>query len=135
MVAVFTNSKKQSLRLKWLCIEVARLCCDLSDALPEMICLCFVNAVPKVSLFVRLDTLPGREARWVTLPLSQNVLTFWIIYATIILFVRHCVTVAQQTLTLFVWVRILVPQPNYGLIFALHTCFCFYVQFLFDYTP
>ena len=62
MVEVFTNSKKQSLRLKWLCIEVARLCCDLSDALPEMICLCFVNAVPKVSIFVRLDTLPGREA-------------------------------------------------------------------------
>ncbi len=25
---------------------------------------------------------------------------------------RNCVRVAQQTLTLFVWVRILVPQPN-----------------------
>ncbi len=25
---------------------------------------------------------------------------------------RNCVMVAQQTLTLFVWVRILVPQPR-----------------------
>ena len=25
---------------------------------------------------------------------------------------RNCVRVAQQTLTLFVWVRILVPQPK-----------------------
>ena len=49
---------------------------------------------------------------------------------------RHCVTVAQQTLTLFVWVRILVPQPIYRLIFALHTRFWpLRVQFLFDFTP
>ena len=28
------------------------------------------------------------------------------------LLLRNCVRVAQQTLTLYVWVRILVPQPN-----------------------
>ena len=28
---------------------------------------------------------------------------------------RNCVMVARQTLTLFVWVRILVPQPMFGL--------------------
>lgn len=27
---------------------------------------------------------------------------------------RNCVRVAQQTLTLYVWVRILVPQPKIG---------------------
>ena len=59
--------KKQSSRLKWLCIEVAHLCCDLSDALPEMRCLCFVNTVPKVSIFVGLAARTWQLAQWGTL--------------------------------------------------------------------
>ena len=31
---------------------------------------------------------------------------------------RNCVRVAQQTLTLFVWVRILVPQPKKDIAYA-----------------
>ena len=31
---------------------------------------------------------------------------------------RNCVRVAQQTLTLYVWVRILVPQPKAPKIFG-----------------
>ena len=36
---------------------------------------------------------------------------------------RNCVRVAQQTLTLFVWVRILVPQPKNSTSFDLSDFF------------